>query len=62
MMLLFVVYFIIVNLSGKRYQYFLPTFNFIYPNSYEEADKVAFITNKRDVEDVKHYHVTQMQH
>ena len=57
-LVLLILYFIIINISGKRYKYFLPTFNIFYPNSSEEAKKVIKSTNNRELSDIEFFYMT----
>lgn len=56
-LILLILYFII-NISGKRYKYFLPTFNIFYPDSSEEVKKVIRSTINREISDIEFFYMT----
>merc|ERR1711907_528411 len=58
LIVLLIVYLILINISGKRYKYFLPTFNIFYPNSSEEAKKVIRSTSNRGKSDIEFFYMT----
>lgn len=53
-----IIYLIIINFSGNRYQYLLPTINLFYPDSNAEVKKVIHLTNNRSNEDIKFFYIT----
>ena len=48
----------LIESSGLRYKYYLPTFSFLYPNSYEEVKKVIKETNERTDDDINFFYLT----
>ena len=52
------LYFFTVQLTGQRYKKYLPTINFLYPNSNKEVNEVIRATNNRNQRDIDYFYMT----
>lgn len=56
--LIIIFYILIIEYSGIRYKYYLPTIKFLYPNNYIEAHQVALFSFRRTKEDENFFYYT----
>lgn len=58
LVIIVIIIYIIITFSNKRYYRYYPTINFLYPNNEEEVKLVVNATNKRTMDDIRFFELT----